>query len=183
MSNIAHTYYPQSGFLAILGAGESGVGAAILGKDKGFDVFVSDKGVIGEGYKTTLQQEGIAFEEQQHSEDKIMQADLVVKSPGIPEQAPLIQALKAAHIPVISEIEFAAQYTDAKLCCITGSNGKSTTTMLTYYMLQRGGVHVGLAGNIGKSFALQVARENHDVYVLEMSSFMLDDMSHVRAHL
>ncbi|HLT86728.1 MAG TPA: UDP-N-acetylmuramoyl-L-alanine--D-glutamate ligase [Sphingobacterium sp.] len=181
MSNIAHTYYPQSGFLAILGAGESGVGAAILGKDKGFDVFVSDKAAISEGYKATLQDEGIAFEEQQHSEDRIMQAALVVKSPGIPEHAPLVKALKAANIPVISEIEFAAQYTDAKLYCITGSNGKSTTTMLTYYMLQRGGVNVGLAGNIGKSFALQVARENYDVYVLEISSFMLDDMYHFRA--
>ncbi len=181
MSNIAHTYYPQSGFLAILGAGESGVGAAILGKDKGFDVFVSDKGAIRDEYKAALQQEGIAFEEQQHSENKIMQADLVVKSPGIPEHAPLVKALKAANIPVISEIEFAAQYTAAKLYCITGSNGKSTTTMLTYYMLQRGGVNVGLAGNIGKSFALQVARENYEVYVLEISSFMLDDMCHFRA--
>lgn len=183
MSNIAHTYYPQSGFLAILGAGESGVGAAILGKDKGFDVFVSDKGAIADGYKATLEKEGIAFEEQRHSEDKIVQAALVVKSPGIPEHAPLIKALKAANIPVISEIEFAAQYTDAKLYCITGSNGKSTTTMLTYYMLQRGGVNVGLAGNIGKSFALQVARENYDVYVLEISSFMLDDMYHFRADI
>jgi len=181
MSNIAHTYYPQSGFLVILGAGESGVGAAILGQDKGFDVFVSDSGNISEGYKNTLQQEGIAFEEQRHSENKIMQATLIVKSPGIPEHAPLIKTLKAAHIPVISEIEFAAQYTDAKLYCITGSNGKSTTTMLTYYMLQRGGVNVGLAGNIGKSFALQVARENYDAYVLEISSFMLDDMYHFRA--
>lgn len=181
MTNIAHTYYPQSGFLAVLGAGESGVGAAILAKDKGFDVFVSDKGTISDGYKATLQQEEIAFEEQQHSEDKIMQAALVVKSPGIPEHAPLIKALKTANIPVISEIEFAAQYTEAKLYCITGSNGKSTTTMLTYYMLQRGGINVGLAGNIGKSFALQVARENYDVYVLEISSFMLDDMYHFRA--
>ncbi|PRD54529.1 UDP-N-acetylmuramoyl-L-alanine--D-glutamate ligase [Sphingobacterium gobiense] len=181
MSNIAHTHYPQSGFLAILGAGESGVGAAILGKDKGFDVFVSDKGGISDDYKATLRKEKIAFEEQQHSEDKIMQAALVVKSPGIPEHAPLVKALKAANIPVISEIEFAAQYTDAKLYCITGSNGKSTTTMLTYYMLQRGGVNVGLAGNIGKSFALQVAREKYDVYVLEISSFMLDDMYQFRA--
>lgn len=181
MSNIAHTYYPQSGFLVILGAGESGVGAAILGQDKGFDVFVSDSGTISEGYKNTLQQEGIAFEEHRHSENKIMQATLIVKSPGIPAHAPLIKALKAAHIPVISEIEFAAQYTDAKLYCITGSNGKSTTTMLTYYMLQRGGVNVGLAGNIGKSFALQIARENYDAYVLEISSFMLDDMYHFRA--
>lgn len=181
MARIASTYYPQSGFLAILGAGESGVGAAILGKDKGFDVFVSDKGLIGDAYKATLQEEGIAFEEQQHSEERIMQAALVVKSPGIPEQAPLVKALREAGVPVISEIEFAAQYTEAKLYCITGSNGKSTTTMLTYYMLKQGGVHVGLAGNIGQSFAWQVARENYEVYVLEISSFMLDDMYHFRA--
>lgn len=181
MANIAHTYYPQTGFLVILGAGESGVGAAILGKDKGFDVFVSDMGAIGEGYRKTLQDEEIDFEEQQHTEHKIMQAALVVKSPGIPNHAPLIKTLKQAGIPVISEIEFAAQYTDAKLYCITGSNGKSTTTMLTHYMLQRGGVNVGLAGNIGKSFALQVARAHYDVYVLEISSFMLDDMYHFRA--
>ncbi|KGE15536.1 UDP-N-acetylmuramoyl-L-alanine--D-glutamate ligase [Sphingobacterium deserti] len=181
MANIEATYYPQSGFLAVLGAGESGVGAAILAKDKGFDVFVSDKGGIAEQYKSTLIAEGIDFEQLQHSEARILQADLVVKSPGIPEKAPLVQALKASGIPVISEIEFAAQYTDAKLYCITGSNGKSTTTMLTYYMLQKAGVNVGLAGNIGKSFALQVARSDFDFYVLEISSFMLDDMYRFRA--
>ncbi|WP_437921981.1 UDP-N-acetylmuramoyl-L-alanine--D-glutamate ligase [Sphingobacterium sp. LRF_L2] len=181
MANIAHTYYPQSGFLVVLGAGESGVGAAILAKDKGFDVFVSDRGVIAENYKSTLRDEQLLFEEGIHSESKILKANLVVKSPGIPEGAPLIKTLKAAGIPVISEIEFAAQYTDAKLFCITGSNGKSTTTMLTYYMLKNGGVNVGLAGNIGKSFALQVARAQYDVYVLEISSFMLDDMYHFRA--
>lgn len=181
MPNIMHTHYPQSGLLAILGAGESGVGAAILGKDKGFEVFVSDNGVIGEEYKTVLTDEEIVFEELQHTEEKIMQAALVVKSPGIPDHAPLIKVLKGANIPVVSEIEFAAQYTDAKLYCITGSNGKSTTTMLTYHMLQHGGVDVGLAGNIGKSFAWQVAREHHDVYVLEISSFMLDGMFHFRA--
>ncbi|MFD2968327.1 UDP-N-acetylmuramoyl-L-alanine--D-glutamate ligase [Sphingobacterium bambusae] len=181
MPNIATTYYPQSGFLVVLGAGESGVGAAVLAKDKGFDVFVSDKGPIAEHYKATLLAEGIAFEELQHSEERILQAELVVKSPGIPEKAPLVKALKASNVPVISEIEFAAQYTDAKLYCITGSNGKSTTTMLTYYMLQKAGVNVGLAGNIGKSFALQVAREDYDIYVLEISSFMLDDMYQFRA--
>ena len=132
MSNIAHTYYPQAGFLAVLGGGESGVGAAILGKDRGFEVLVSDKGALEAKYKEALLAEGIAFEEGQHSEARILQADLVVKSPGIPDQAPLIVALKAAGVPVISEIEFAAQYTDAKLYCITGSNGKSTTTMLTF---------------------------------------------------
>ncbi|TJZ50804.1 UDP-N-acetylmuramoyl-L-alanine--D-glutamate ligase [Sphingobacterium olei] len=181
MANIAHTYYPQTGRLVILGAGESGVGAAILGKDRGFDVFVSDMGDISNGYKEILQKETIAFESGQHTDQQILNADLVVKSPGIPEKAPLIQQLRAQGTPVISEIEFAAQYTNAKLICITGSNGKSTTTMLTYYMLQKGGINVGLAGNIGKSFAFQVARESFDVYVLEISSFMLDDMYHFRA--
>lgn len=181
MPNIAHTYYPQSGRTVILGAGESGVGAAILAKEKGFDVFVSDMGQIGTPFKDTLLEENIAFEEGQHTESSIMNASLVVKSPGIPEKAPLVQQLRAAGIPVISEIEFAAQYTDAKLYCITGSNGKSTTTMLTYHILKQAGVNVGLAGNIGKSFALQVAREQYDVYVLEISSFMLDDMVHFRA--
>ncbi len=181
MPNIAHTYYPQSGRLVILGAGESGVGAAILGKEKGFDVFVSDMGSIADTYKSTLEKEGIAFEEGQHTKDQIINADLVVKSPGIPEKAPLIKELRGLGLPIISEIEFAAQYTDAKLFCITGSNGKTTTTLLTYNMLKNGGLNVGLAGNIGNSFALQVAREKHDAYVLEISSFMLDDMYHFRA--
>ncbi len=181
MANIDPAYYPQSGLLVVLGAGESGVGAAILGKDKGFDVFVSDKGAITDHYKAILQAEGIAFEELMHTEERLLQAELVVKSPGIPGSVPLVKALKASGIPVISEIEFAAQYTNAKLYCITGSNGKSTTTMLTYYMMQKAGVNVGLAGNIGQSFALQVARFNYDVYVLEISSFMLDDMYHFRA--
>lgn len=181
MANIANTYYPQRGRLVILGAGESGVGAAILGKDKGFEVFVSDLGVIADTYQKHLIDEGIVFESGQHTEMAILNADLVVKSPGIPEKAPLIKKLRAAGIPLISEIEFAAQYTDARLICITGSNGKSTTTMLTHYMLQKAGVNVGLAGNIGKSFALQVARADFDVYVLEISSFMLDDMYHFRA--
>ena len=181
MGNIAHNFYPQSGRLVILGAGESGVGAAILGKDKGFDVFVSDMGVIADNYQAVLNEEGIAFESGVHSEDLILNANLVVKSPGIPEKSPLVTTLRAKGIDVISEIEFAAQYTDAKLICITGSNGKSTTTMLTYYMLQNAGLNVGLAGNIGKSFAYQVARSNFDLYVLEISSFMLDDMYHSRA--
>ena len=181
MGNIANTYYPQSGRLVILGAGESGVGAAILGKDKGFDVFVSDMGIISDAYQATLVQEEIAFESGQHTEELILNAAVIVKSPGIPEKAPLIKKLRALGIPVISEIEFAAQYTDAKLICITGSNGKSTTTLLTHYMLQNAGLNVGLAGNIGKSFALQVARETYDSYVLEISSFMLDDMYHFRA--
>ncbi len=181
MSNIAHNYYPQAGRLVILGAGESGVGAAILGKDKGFDVFVSDMGQIADTYKKQLEQEQIAFEEGQHSAELILNADLLVKSPGIPEKAPLIKELRSLGKPLISEIEFAAQYTDAKLYCITGSNGKTTTTMLTYTLLKNAGVDVGLAGNIGNSFALQVAREPHACYVLEISSFMLDDMYHFRA--
>ncbi|MFZ4260836.1 UDP-N-acetylmuramoyl-L-alanine--D-glutamate ligase [Sphingobacterium sp. HJSM2_6] len=181
MSNIAHTYYPQTGRLVILGAGESGVGAAILGKDKGFDVFVSDMGMITDHYKALLNEEGISFEEGIHTKEIILQADLIIKSPGIPEKVALIQTIREAKIPMISEIEFAAQYTDAKLYCITGSNGKTTTSMLTYYLLKNAGVDVGLAGNIGNSFAWQVAREQHEVYVLEISSFMLDDMYHFRA--
>lgn len=183
MPNIAHTYYPQSGRLVILGAGESGVGAAILGKDKGFDVFVSDMGSITDFYKDQLQKESITFEEGQHTEGLILNADLIVKSPGIPEKAPLIKKLRAAGIPIISEIEFAAQYTDSKLICITGSNGKTTSTLLTHYILKNAGLDVGLAGNIGNSFALQVARDPHEQYVLEISSFMLDDMYHFRADI
>ncbi|MGJ1261578.1 UDP-N-acetylmuramoyl-L-alanine--D-glutamate ligase [Sphingobacterium spiritivorum] len=181
MANIAQTYYPQSGRLIVLGAGESGVGAAILALQKGFEVLVSDKGVIAEKYRQQLEDAGITYESGHHSEELILNADLVVKSPGIPETAPLVVALKQKGIPVIGEIEFAAQYTDARLYCITGSNGKSTTTMLTYYILQKAGVNVGLAGNIGRSFALQVAQEQFDVYVLEISSFMLDDMYQFRA--
>lgn len=183
MGNIAHTYYPQQGRLIVLGAGESGVGSAILAKDKGFDVFVSDMGNIAENYQEKLREEAISFESGQHTEELIVSALLVVKSPGIPEKAPLIIKLRALGIPVISEIEFAAQYTTAKLICITGSNGKSTTTLLTHYMLQNAGLNVGLAGNIGKSFAYQVAREKYDTYVLEISSFMLDDMYHFRADI
>lgn len=181
MSNIAHSYYPQSGRLVVLGAGESGVGAAVLAKDKGFDVFVSDKGVIAEAHRAVLIEEGISFEDGGHTEELLFNADLVIKSPGIPSTVGTIVRLRGLGVPVISEIEFAAQYTDAKLIAITGSNGKSTTTMLTYYMFKNAGVNVGLAGNIGKSFALQVAREKFDVYVLEISSFMLDDMYQFRA--
>src|SRR5690606_36695194 len=181
MGNIANTYYPQSGRLVILGAGESGVGAAILGKDKSFDVFVSDMGMIAEAYRVQLEQEGILFEMDKHTEEQILNADLVVKSPGIPEKAPLIKKLREKGTPVISEIEFAAQYTDAKLICITGSNGKSTTTMLTYYMFQKAGVNVGLAGIIGQSFALQEDPEQFVVYIMEISCFMLDVTYHFRA--
>src|SRR5690606_6073758 len=134
MGNIANTYYPQSGRLVILGAGESGVGTAILGKDKGFDVFVSDLGTIADNYKKSLDEEGIAYESGQHTEDPILKAAIRAHSPGMPGKAPLIKKLRSLNIPVISETEFAAQYTDAKLICITGSIGKTTTSTLTYYM-------------------------------------------------
>lgn len=181
MTAIPTYRYPQEGKVAVLGAGESGVGTAILARKKGFEVWVSDSGKIAGRYKKELQEAGIRYEEGVHSESEIMDSDLVIKSPGIPQTVPIVQQLKAAGIPVIAEIEFAAQYTDAKLICITGSNGKSTTTMLTWHILSRGGLNVGLAGNIGRSFALQVAREQYDYYVLELSSFMLDDMEHFRA--
>lgn len=169
--------------IVILGAGESGAGAAVLAKQKGFEVFVSDKSKIRDKYKNVLSNHGIEWEEEQHSEEKILNADEVIKSPGIPEKAPLIQKLRAQGTPVISEIEFAARYTHAKLICITGSNGKTTTTMLTHHILQKAGYNVGLAGNVGKSFALQVAENNFDYYVLELSSFQLDDMYTFRADI
>ncbi len=162
--------------LVILGSGESGVGTAILAKQKGFDVFVSDKSLIKEKYKKQLIEENILYEEGVHTEEFILNADEVVKSPGIPDKVELVQKLRAKSIPVISEIEFAGRYTNAKKICITGSNGKTTTTMLTYHILKKAGYNVGLGGNVGKSFALQVARENFDYYVLELSSFQLDGM-------
>ena len=171
------------GLLVILGAGESGVGAAYLAKQKGFEVFVSDFGAIADKYKAELQELNVDFEENQHTEAKILAAKQVVKSPGIPDKAPIIQKLKEKQIPVISEIEFAARYTNAKLIGITGSNGKTTTTLLTYHILSKAGLKVGLAGNIGKSFAKQVATENFDLYVLELSSFMLDDMYEFKADI
>ncbi|MEN9346795.1 MAG: hypothetical protein RLZZ77_306 [Bacteroidota bacterium] len=169
--------------LTILGGGESGVGAAILGKKQGFDVFLSDKGELKEKYAEQLRAHGIEFESGQHSEERILHSDEVIKSPGIPNKAPLIQALKAKGISVISEIEFAARYTDAKLICITGSNGKTTTTLLTYHIFKNAGLNVGLAGNVGKSFALQVAECSFDYYVLELSSFQLDDMYDFKANV
>jgi UDP-N-acetylmuramoylalanine--D-glutamate ligase len=172
-----------TGLLVVLGAGESGVGAAVLAKDKGFDVFVSDFGTIADHYKKDLDEAGIVWEENQHTEERILAAVEVVKSPGIPEKAPIIKKLKEKNIPVISEIEFAGRYTDATMICITGSNGKSTTTMLTYHILKNAGLNVGLAGNIGKSFAMQVAKESFDHYVLEISSFMLDDMFKFKADI
>src|ERR1700712_1798152 len=162
--------------LAILGAGESGVGAAYLAQQKGYDVFVSDFGAIAPHYKEQLQAWDIRFEENQHTESIILSAVEVIKSPGIPDKAPIIKKIKEKNIPVISEIEFAGRYTNAKIIGITGSNGKTTTTSLTYSILKSADLNVGLAGNIGKSFAYQVATEKFDYYVLELSSFMLDDM-------
>ncbi len=167
--------------IVILGSGESGVGSAILAKQKGYDVFVSDKGSIKDKYKKPLQDNNIAFEEGQHTEYLILNATEVIKSPGIPEKAELVKKLRAKNIPVISEIEFAGRYTNAKKICITGSNGKTTTTMLTYHILKKAGYNVGLGGNVGKSFAMQVATENFDYYVLELSSFQLDDMYEFKA--
>ncbi|MBN8692566.1 MAG: UDP-N-acetylmuramoyl-L-alanine--D-glutamate ligase [Bacteroidetes bacterium] len=167
--------------IVILGSGESGVGSAILAKQKGYDVFVSDKGLIKDKYKKPLQENGIAFEEGMHTEDLVLNATEVIKSPGIPEKADLVKKLREKNIPVVSEIEFAGRYTNAKKICITGSNGKTTTTMLTYHILKKAGYNVGLGGNVGKSFAYQVATENFDYYVLELSSFQLDDMYKFKA--
>ena len=167
--------------LVILGAGESGVGSAILGKKEGYSIFVSDFGAIKEKYKNVLLEHGIEFEEKTHSEGKILQADLVVKSPGIPEDAPLVKKLKEKGISVISEIEFAGKYNRAKTICITGSNGKTTTTLLTHYILKSAGLNVGIAGNVGQSFAWQVAEKSYDHYVLELSSFQLDGMFDFKA--
>ena len=169
--------------IVVLGAGESGSGAAILAKEKGFDVFVSDCGTISEPYRALLNQNGVAWEDGKHSEELILNADEVVKSPGIPLTAPLIQKLQAQGTSIISEIEFAARYTKAKMICITGSNGKTTTTSLIFYILKQAGLNVGLAGNIGNSLALQVAHENHDYYVIELSSFQLDNMYDFKADI
>jgi len=164
------------GRIAILGAGESGVGAAYLAQQQGYDVFVSDFGAIADNYKKQLQGWNISFEEKQHTEAEILSAVEVIKSPGIPDKAPIVKKLKEKGIPVISEIEFAGRYTDAKIIGITGSNGKTTTSSLIYHILKNADLNVGLAGNIGKSFAYQVATEKFEYYVLELSSFMLDDM-------
>ncbi|MDR3696619.1 UDP-N-acetylmuramoyl-L-alanine--D-glutamate ligase [Mucilaginibacter sp.] len=169
--------------IVILGAGESGVGAAYLAQQQGYDVFVSDFGAIADNYKQQLTDWKIRFEENKHTEEEILKAIEVIKSPGIPEKAPIVKKIKEKSIPVISEIEFAGRYTDAKIIGITGSNGKTTTTSLTYHILKNAGLNVGLAGNIGKSFAYQVATEKFDIYVLELSSFMLDDMYRFKAHI
>ncbi len=160
--------------IVVLGAAESGVGTAILAQKQGYDVFVSDFGAISAKYKKELTDRNIRFEEGQHSQEIIFAANEVVKSPGIPDKASIIVGLKERNINVISEIEFAARFTNAKMICITGTNGKTTTTLLTYHILQKAGLNVGLGGNVGKSFARQVAEENYDYYVLELSSFQLD---------
>ena len=169
--------------IVILGAGESGSGAAVLAKVKGMDTFVSDQGHIKDKYKALMDQYDIEWEEGHHTEEKILNADEVVKSPGIPNNAPLVLKLKAQGTPIISEIEFAGRYTHAKMICITGSNGKTTTTSLIYHIFQSAGLNVGLAGNIGRSLALQVATEQHDYYVIELSSFQLDNMYRFRANI
>jgi UDP-N-acetylmuramoylalanine--D-glutamate ligase len=169
--------------LVVLGGGESGVGTAILGKKKGYEVFVSDFGKIKSNYKEVLALNKLDWEEEQHTDALILNADVVMKSPGIPDKAPIVKKLIAAGIPVISEIEFANPYNEVETIGITGSNGKTTTTMLTHHILKQGGINVGLAGNIGKSFAWQVAENKSEGYVLELSSFQLDGIEEYRPHI
>ena len=169
--------------IVVLGAAESGAGAAVLAKVKGFDVFVSDMGSIRDNYKKLLDDHHIEWEEGQHTEERILAADEVIKSPGIPDTAPMIKKVKERNIPIISEIEFAGRYTNSKMICITGSNGKTTTTSLIYHIFKDAGYDVGLAGNIGRSLALQVAEEPHEYYVIELSSFQLDNMYDFRANV
>ncbi|WP_281540950.1 UDP-N-acetylmuramoyl-L-alanine--D-glutamate ligase [Maribacter aestuarii] len=169
--------------LVILGGGESGVGTAILGKKKGYQIFLSDKGKIKEKYKNVLEHFGIDWEEEKHTEARILEADVVMKSPGIPDTVPLVKQLEAKGIPVISEIEFASRYTDARIIGITGSNGKTTTTMLTNHLLKGGNLNVGMAGNIGDSYAKMVAENDFDYYVLEISSFQLDGIVEFRPEI
>lgn len=169
--------------LVILGGGESGVGTAILGKKKGYDVFVSDFGKIKDNYKEVLALNKLDWEEEQHTEEKILNADVVMKSPGIPDKSPIVKLLHKKGIPVISEIEFAYQFIDVQTIGITGSNGKTTTTMLTHHLIKQGGLNMGLAGNIGKSFAWQVAEGKHEGYVLEISSFQLDGIEKYRPNV
>src|SRR5574344_1741200 len=169
--------------MVVLGAGESGAGAAVLAQKEGFDVFVSDMSEIKDKYKDMLNKHGIPWEEEHHSEDKILNAAEIIKSPGIPEDAPIIVKVKEKGIHIISEIEFAGRYTDSKMICITGSNGKTTTTSLIYHIFKEAGYDVGLAGNIGNSLALQVAEDPHAYYVIELSSFQLDNMYDFRANI
>jgi len=169
--------------VVILGAGESGAGAAVLAKKEGFDVFVSDMSKIKDKYKKILDDHGIEWEEEHHSRDKILNADEIIKSPGIPKESAIIKALIEQDTHIISEIEFAARYTHSKMVCITGSNGKTTTTSLIYHIFKAAGYDTGLAGNIGKSLALQVAEDPHDYYIIELSSFQLDNMYDFRANI
>lgn len=169
--------------IVVLGAGESGVGAAILAQKKGFEVFVSDMSMIKDKYKNMLVERGIEWEEGQHTESLLLNADEAIKSPGIPNNAPMIVKLKDLGVPVISEIEFAGRYTNAQMICITGSNGKTTTTSLIYHIFKKAGLNVGLAGNIGRSLALQVAECNYDYYIIELSSFQLDNMYQFHANI
>ena len=169
--------------LVILGAGESGTGAAVLGVAQNWDVFVSDRGKIAQKYQDELNLNNIAWEQEQHSEEKILSADLIIKSPGIPNTAPMVMAALQKGIEVIDELEFGYRYTQAKMISITGTNGKTTTTLLTYHLLRQAGLNVGLAGNIGRSLARQVAQEQFDYYVVEMSSFQLDGIDQYRSHI
>ena len=169
--------------IVILGAGESGAGAAVLAKKEGFDVFVSDMSKIADRYKKLMDDHQIAWEEGQHTEEKILNADEIIKSPGIPDTAPMVQKAIAKGIHIISEIEFAGRYTHSKMICITGSNGKTTTTSLIYHIFKEAGYDCGLAGNIGNSLALQVAEQPHEYYIIELSSFQLDNMYDFRANI
>ncbi len=169
--------------IVVLGAGESGAGAAVLAQKKGFDVFVSDMSAIKDKYKKMLDDHGIEWEEGQHTEEKILNADEIIKSPGIPDSAPMVKKLIDQGTHIISEIEFAGRYTDSKMICITGSNGKTTTTSLIYHIFKQAGYDAGLAGNIGNSLALQVAEEPHEYYIIELSSFQLDNMFDFRANI
>ncbi|MBA4058365.1 MAG: UDP-N-acetylmuramoyl-L-alanine--D-glutamate ligase, partial [Marivirga sp.] len=169
--------------LVILGAGESGTGAALLAKAKGFDVFVSDQALIKEKYKSELAKQNITFEEGLHTEEEILNAQLIVKSPGIPDKAEIVKKVKAQGIPIIDEIEFASRYISGKVIAITGTNGKTTTTLLTYHLMKNAGFNVALAGNVGFSMARQVAEHQHDWYVLEISSFQLDGIEKFRPEI
>ena len=169
--------------IVVLGAGESGAGAAVLAKKEGFDVFVSDMSAIKDRYKKQLDDHQIEWEEGHHTEEKILNADEIIKSPGIPDAAPMVQKLIRQHTPIISEIEFAGRYTNSKMICITGSNGKTTTTSLIYHIFKEAGYDAGLAGNIGNSLALQVAEDPHEYYIIELSSFQLDNMYEFRANI
>ncbi|MGP1548031.1 MAG: UDP-N-acetylmuramoyl-L-alanine--D-glutamate ligase [Prevotella sp.] len=169
--------------LVILGAAESGVGTAVLAQKQGYEVFVSDMGAINDRYKSVLSERGIEWEEGQHTEQRILSADEVVKSPGIPDTAPMVQKLIAQDTPILSEIEFCSRYTKGRMLCITGSNGKTTTTSLIYYIMQNAGKNVGLGGNIGRSLALQIAEDDKDWYVVELSSFQLDNCFAFHPHI